>query len=356
MITRTEKIYIIILVICLICSIIVMYFRSRDTQKYSTTVSYNTSVNKNILVLDMIGFKSELDKAISTLIHTNGYDDDVGDCDIHHINHTETSKIISPQYWVSLGGYIANRYDDYDAFVVIHNGDTLTYSATALAFMMQNLSKPIVFTDPKESRDMLDSILYASQYKIPEVVVVSDGKVLRASRTTPSGDLYTSTIPPLAIIKNKDIKINHKLVSKWREGDLDFTPLNTKTQVKVVKIYPGMTIDDFAHILKTQRMHGMVVEFFERDMEEIDDKFSKAINALSKNMLIVTVSQALNNKKDHKREHEDNPDTPTIYGKDMTTEAAFVKLYYIFTISKSFTDRDQILQALYTPIVGEVTI
>ena len=56
------------------------------------------------------------------------------------------SSNIDPDVWVKMAETIEENYDDFDGFVVLHGTDTMAYSASALSFMLENLSKPVIFT------------------------------------------------------------------------------------------------------------------------------------------------------------------------------------------------------------------
>jgi L-asparaginase len=70
------------------------------------------------------------------------------DCEINTISFDNPidSSNMNPDYWIQIAEIIENNYDDFDGFVVLHGSDTMSYSASALSFMFENLAKPIIFT------------------------------------------------------------------------------------------------------------------------------------------------------------------------------------------------------------------
>ena len=108
------------------------------------------------------------------------------------------SSNMNPIYWADLVTIIEDAYDNFDGFVVLHGSDTMSYTASALSFMLENLSKPVVFTgsqlpigdlrtDAKEN--LITSIQIAAlrekgQPKISEVCLYFEYKLYRANRTT----------------------------------------------------------------------------------------------------------------------------------------------------------------------------
>ena len=103
-----------------------------------------------------------------------------------------------PDYWVEMAEVIEVHYDQFDGFVILHGSDTMSYSASALSFMLENLQKPVIFTgsqlpigdlrtDAKEN--LITSIQMASlidkdQPVITEVGLYFEYKLYRGNRTT----------------------------------------------------------------------------------------------------------------------------------------------------------------------------
>lgn len=56
------------------------------------------------------------------------------------------SSNMNVECWVKVANTINENFDAYDGFVVLHGSDTMSYTASALSFMFENLTKPIIFT------------------------------------------------------------------------------------------------------------------------------------------------------------------------------------------------------------------
>ncbi|MGG7036400.1 MAG: asparaginase, partial [Flavobacterium sp.] len=122
------------------------------------------------------------------------------DCNIETISFEEPidSSNMDIEKWVQMAELIEENYDIFDGFVVLHGSDTMSYSASALSFMLENLGKPVVFTgsqlpigdlrtDAKEN--LITAIQIASlQQKeepvIQEVCLYFEYKLYRGNRTT----------------------------------------------------------------------------------------------------------------------------------------------------------------------------
>ena len=109
------------------------------------------------------------------------------------------SSDVEPSLWVQLAQLILDRYEDYDGFVILHGTDTMAYSASALSFMLEGLTKPVVFTgsqlpigvprtDGKENLISAVEIAAAKDEKgharVPEVSIYFDSQLLRGNRST----------------------------------------------------------------------------------------------------------------------------------------------------------------------------
>jgi len=122
------------------------------------------------------------------------------DCNIDTVSFKEPidSSNMTPEYWVQIAELIEVNYDKFDGFVVLHGSDTMSYTASGLSFMLENLAKPVVFTgaqlpigdlrtDAKEN--LITSIQVASLKDetgplIKEVCLYFEYKLYRANRTT----------------------------------------------------------------------------------------------------------------------------------------------------------------------------
>ena len=119
--------------------------------------------------------------------------------DVYQFENPIDSSDMAPEVWTRLVGIIANRYQAYDGFVVLHGTDTMAYTASALSFMLENLTKPVILTgsqlpighlrtDAKEN--LISSIDLASAKHedgtpiVPEVCIYFNGRLLRGNRTT----------------------------------------------------------------------------------------------------------------------------------------------------------------------------
>ena len=119
--------------------------------------------------------------------------------DVYQFTPPIDSSDMTPRLWAQLSRIIAERYDSYDGFVILHGTDTMAYTASALSFLLENLTKPVILTgsqlpigqlrtDGKEN--LITSIEIAAAHHdnglpiVPEVCIYFSGKLLRGNRST----------------------------------------------------------------------------------------------------------------------------------------------------------------------------
>lgn len=260
------------------------------------------------------------------------------------------SSNMQPETWVRLGAIIEENYDVYDGFVVLHGTDTMAYTASALSFMAQNLSKPIVFTgsqlplstirtDGKEN--LVTALDIASTYNngvamVPEVCIFFQDKLFRGNRTTKYNAEHfrafrSDNYPPLAEV-GIHIKYNEPYI--YRNAQLGEFSVSKKmdTNVALLKLFPGMN-ETFIHsVLNTPNLKALVLETFGSGNAPTHKWFLNAIDKAVKNgLIILNVTQCLAGSVSmgtyktgvHLQE------LGVFSGADITTEAAITKLMYL---------------------------
>ena len=120
------------------------------------------------------------------------------DIDVLTMSPVIDSSNVEPSNWAALAGLIRDNYARYDGFVVLHGTDTMSYTASALSFMLENLAKPVVFTgsqipigvlrtDGREN--LITAIEIAGAQRdgrpvVPEVSLYFQNRLFRANRTS----------------------------------------------------------------------------------------------------------------------------------------------------------------------------
>ncbi len=271
---------------------------------------------------------------------------------IDTISFTEPidSSNMNPVNWVQIAEIIEERYEQYDGFVVLHGSDTMSYTASALSFMFENLTKPIVLTgsqlpigdlrtDAKEN--LITSIQIAGLQKqgrpvISEVCLYFEYKLYRGNRTTKINAEHfqafaSSNYPPLA---ESGVYLSVNYSALWATNRRKRVKLHKdfNSDVLILKMFPGITESTVAHILDKKNLKGIVLETFGSGNAPTDDWFISLLKKhISKGLMVVNVTQCVAGSVSM-----GNYETSTqlkkigvVSGKDITTEAAIAKLMFL---------------------------
>lgn len=246
-------------------------------------------------------------------------------------------------HWARFAKDIASAYDDFDAFVIVHGTDTMAYTASALAFMLENLAKPVILTGaqiPIEQlrNDALDNVLgalgIAGHYPIPEVGLYFHHKLLRGCRATKVDaialDAFASPNHPPLVEVGVDVKVAWGLVRPTPTGPL-IVHEALDPHVAALRLYPGMTRRILENFLAPP-LSGLVLETFgagnapDRD----DDLIGVLREACDRGVVILNVSQCLKGHvKPSYAAGQILVDAGVVPGADMTPEAALSKLAFL---------------------------
>ncbi len=260
------------------------------------------------------------------------------------------SSNMNVAYWVDLATIIEESYDRFDGFVVLHGSDTMSYTASALSFMLQHLAKPVIFTgsqlpigdlrtDAKEN--LITSIQIAAlcekgKPKIAEVGLYFEYKLYRANRTTKITaehfEAFASlNYPPLAE-SGVHLSINEAALLKPNRRKKLKVHKNLESHIVLMKMFPGMDRDTIAHIFSFSNMKGLVLETYGSGNVTSEKWFLDLLRGVSQRGIpIVNVTQCSGGSVDMGL-YETSVGLKklgVISGKDITTEAALAKFMYL---------------------------
>lgn len=273
------------------------------------------------------------------------------DCAIETISFEKPidSSNMNPEKWVQIATIIEENYTSFDGFIVLHGSDTMSYSASALSFMLENLKKPVVFTgsqlpigdlrtDAKEN--LITAIQIASlQQKgkpvINEVCLYFEYKLYRGNRTTKINaehfNAFTSpNYPPLAE-SGVHLNVNHNLLTSKNNKNL-VVRKELNDNVAIIKMFPGINESVLSAIFSIPNLKGVVLETYGSGNAPTHDWFIQILkNAIKNGLFIVNVTQCSGGSV-NMGQYETSTQLKKIgiiSGKDITTEAAITKMMYL---------------------------
>ena len=295
--------------------------------------------------------------------------DDMPQWDLVEFDPLLDSSDVAVDEWNAMGRAIADRYNDYDGFVILHGTDTMAYSASALSFMLEGLSKPVVLTGAQipmcevrsDGRDnLINSLLIASQGIANEVSIFFAGKLIRGNRATKTSadDLIAFTSPnyPTLAEVGIDIKYSQRaLIMPEQPGDFYLRRME-HIPIAVLKLFPGMRFDLFEPLV-TNDMKAVILEAFgSGNIPSRNSALIDSIRRASENGSLVAVCSqcfAGTARLGTYATSGELKDFGAISCQDMTTEAAVAKLYYLFS---RHLDRGAMIRALEANLRGEMSI
>ena len=190
------------------------------------------------------------------------------------------SSNMNPEYWIQIAEIIESNYENFDGFVVLHGSDTMSYSASALSFMLENLAKPVIFTgsqlpigdlrtDAKEN--LITSIQMASLREnnkpvIKEVGLYFEYKLYRGNRTTKINaehfEAFESLNYPFLAESGVHLKVNVENLLNPNPRKKLKVHKNLDTNIVLIKLFPGISKLVLETILNASYIKGVILETY----------------------------------------------------------------------------------------------
>ena len=276
------------------------------------------------------------------------------------------STNMRPRQWLQIRDAIMEQYDSYDGFVILHGTDTMAYTASALSFILQNLSKPVILTGSQiplgeirsDAKDnLIASMMIAASGKVFEVCLYFAGKLIRGNRaikmSADSFIAFDSPNYPHLAEAGIDIKYRDSVLMKKSDKPCVLKELNEEP-VGVLKIFPGIQIELFEQII-TEKLRGVVLETF--GAGNVPNYCSALTNIIQKayenGTIVVVCSQCPTGTVSLGTYAASSclKRAGAVSGKNMTTEAAVAKLYYLFSCGYS---KNKIKELMEVNLCGEL--
>jgi L-asparaginase len=294
--------------------------------------------------------------------------------DIHSVSFdpVKDSSNIDQEVWIRMAEIIENSYSDFDGFVILHGTDTMAYSASALSFMLENLSKPVIFTGSQlpigllrtDGRENLitaieiAAALENDQPEVPEVCIYFDNKLTRGNRTTKLNaehfDAFDSpNYHPLAEV-GLHLKYNREFIRYPRHKEL-IVHKEFDNNVAILKLFPGINRKLVQSIMETEGLRGLIIETYGSGNAPTYDWFIGDLKRFIDNGgIILNVTQCHGGSVEMGLYETSRQmlAAGVVSGRDITSEASVTKLMYLLGRYKS---RNEIVESLRRSLSGEIS-
>lgn len=281
------------------------------------------------------------------------------------------SSDINVEQWIKLATIIKDNYEQYDGFVVLHGSDTMSFTASALSFMLKNLSKPVVLTGSQLPLGMLrtdgrenfiSAIEIAASREddtpiVPEVTIFFENTLYRGNRTykfnAENFNAFVSTNYP----KLADAGVSLKFRKEWIHSPR-FKKLKLITDfdqnVAILKLFPGMQESYVRAVLEIPGLRAVIIESFGSGNATTQKWFIDALKeARDKDIVMVNLSQCLAGRVDMGKYDTSIllEEAGMISGRDLTTAAALTKLMICLGMSD---EKQKVIELFQKPWSGEM--
>ena len=274
------------------------------------------------------------------------------DCDIqtYSFENPLDSSNMNPKHWVMISDLIAQNYHQFDGFVILHGSDTMSYTASALSFLLENLTKPVIITgsqlpigdlrtDAKEN--LITAIQLASLQNengavIREVGLYFEYKLYRGNRTTKINAQHFNAFAspnyiPLAE-SGVDLQVNYSYLFQPISSQPLCVHKDMDENVIVVKLFPGISQKILKSVLSIPDLKGVILETYGAGNAPTDSWFIQLLEeAIAQGIYVINVTQCTGGTVSM-GQYETSATLQqlgVISGKDMTTEAAITKLMFL---------------------------
>ncbi len=282
------------------------------------------------------------------------------------------SSNVTPEVWVQLAAIIGTNYAAYDGFVILHGSDTMAYTASALSFMLDGLGKPVILTgsqlpiglvrtDARENLITTLSIAAMHENGVPllnEVCIFFEDRLFRGNRThkfnSENFDAFLSVNYPVLADAGVHIKVHTEhLLAKPTGAFRTQTALNTN--IATLRLFPGIALTDYAEFFIAKKLEGLILETYGSGNGSTDETFLESLRKMTAaGIVVLNVTQCQGGGVEMEKYATGRAlaEAGVLSGKDITLEAALVKMMHVLGISTQLGERKRLLEC---DLKGEMT-
>ncbi|GAB1855345.1 asparaginase [Flavobacteriaceae bacterium MHTCC 0001] len=261
------------------------------------------------------------------------------------------SSNMNPKYWVKIAEIIETNYHHFDGFVILHGSDTMSYTASTLSFMLENLAKPVILTgaqlpigdlrtDAREN--LMTSIQLASLTNndatpvIQEVCLYFEYKLYRGNRTSKINaenfQAFNSLNYPCLAESGVHLKINYQYILKANPNTTLRVHTNLNDNIILIKLFPGITASFIKSAIDIPHVKALILETYGSGNCTTETWFIDALKmVISKGKYIISVTQCVGGGVTMGKYESSKAlmALGVISAKDMTTESAIAKTMFL---------------------------
>lgn len=311
--------------------------------------------------IPVAGYLSETIKNMPEFYH-----DDMPEFEIHEYDPLIDSADISPQAWQELALDIQQRYQEFDGFIILHGTDTMSYTASALSFIFESLSKPVIITGSQiplsqlrsDARvNLLNSLYIAAHHPINEVCIFFNNQLFRGNRTTKQHadgfGAFVSPNYPVLLEAGIEIKNIAGQAQKSVNTRLTIGQIEAKS-IAILHLFPGLDWQVLDNLLKSPLQALVLLTYGVGNAQQDPQLLETLKSASEREVLIINCSQCLKgsvNMEGYATGHALS-EAGVISGLDMTTETVIAKLYYLLSQGLPYK---VVKELITTDLRGELT-